>query len=299
MKVQRARDACSPCVDVHSLPLEISLIRSLACVLVVSSAVCSGQSLVSAGDTASGPTSVPKKPISFDVTSIDKSADPCTNFYQYACGNWMKQNPIPADQVRWGRFNELAERNNYLLYSDLKKAADAPATPLQKKYGDFFAACMNEDEVNQQGAKALAPELALIAAIPSNKDLAPFEVKEFEEHGGGGFFRVGVTQDQKDSRQQIAATFQGGIALPDRDYYLNQDERSKQLRDQYVAHVQRMFALAGDSSEQAAKEAADVLRIETTLAKGSMARVDMRDPAKRYHIMSVSEVTALSPSYAW
>ena len=299
MKVQRARDACSPCVDVHSLPLEISLIRSLACVLVVSSAVCSGQSLVSAGDAASGPTSVPKKPISFDVTSIDKSADPCTNFYQYACGNWMKQNPIPADQVRWGRFNELAERNNYLLYSDLKKAADAPATPLQKKYGDFFAACMNEDEVNQQGAKALAPELALIAAIPSNKDLAPFEVKEFEEHGGGGFFRVGVTQDQKDSRQQIAATFQGGIALPDRDYYLNQDERSKQLRDQYVAHVQRMFALAGDSSEQAAKEAADVLRIETTLAKGSMARVDMRDPAKRYHIMSVSEVTALSPSYAW
>jgi putative endopeptidase len=273
-------------------------IQTFASLLALSSSLCYGQSLVTA-DTASGPTSEPKKPISFDLSSIDKTADPCTNFYQYACGNWIKNNPIPSDQVRWGRFNELAERNNYLLYSELKAAADAPKTPLQKKYGDFFAACMNVDLTDKLGAKPIDPELSLIAALSDKKQLAALNLKLFKEFGGGPLFYVGVQQDQVDSSKQILGTGQGGLSLPDRDYYLTDDDRSKKLREQYVAHVTKMFVLLGDTPEKAATEAADVMRIETALATGSMARVEMRDPAKRYHIMTIAEVSALSPDYNW
>src|SRR5665213_2213344 len=114
--------------------------------LAFATPLCLAQTFTSPAD--SGPSSVPKKPISFDVSAIDKTVDPCTDFYQYACGNWRKDNPIPADQVRWGRFNELSEYNNYLLYKDLKAAADAPKTALQKQYGDYFAACMNTEVVD-------------------------------------------------------------------------------------------------------------------------------------------------------
>ncbi len=250
-------------------------------------------------DAANGPTSVPKKPIIFDLAAIDKTADPCTDFYQYTCGNWVKNNPIPADQVRWGRFNELAERNNYLLYSDLKAAADAPKTPLQKKYGDYFAACMNTETVDKLGAKPVEPYLNEIAGLKNAKELAAFNVTSFEKYAGGGFFRVGVQQDQKDAKQQIAGTGQGGLTLPDRDYYLTEDDRSKKIREQYVDHVTKMFVLLGDTQEVAAKEAADVMRIETALAKGSMGRVEMRDPANRYHMMTVAELEQMSPDYDW
>lgn len=272
--------------------------KSLASLLLLSSGFSFGQMFVP-GDTATGPTTIPKKPVIFDLSAIDKTADPCTDFYKYACGNWVKNNPIPADQVRWGRFNELADRNNYLLYNDLKAAADAPKSPLQRKYGDYFAACMNVAEVDKEGAKPIEPELNEIAQLKSTKDLAAFNVASFQKYAGGGFFRVGVQQDQKDSKQQIAGTGQGGLTLPDRDYYLTDDDRSKKIRSQYVEHVTKMFTLLGDTPEQASKEAASVMEIETALAKGSMGRVEMRDPAKRYHIMTVAEVQELSPDYDW
>ena len=255
--------------------------------------------MVAAADAATGPTSEPKKPISFDLRAVDKTADPCTNFYQYACGNWLKANPIPSDRVRWGRFDELGERNNYLLYAELKKAADTPQSPLQTQYGNFFAACMDVNKADALGVKPLAPEFSLIERLKSNKDLASFEVTEFQQHGGGGFFGLGVDQDQKDSTKQIAETGQGGLSLPDRDYYLNDDERSKTTRTQYLAHVEKMFVLAGDSAEVAKAEAADVMRIETVLAKGSMSRVEQRSPENVYHVMTVDEVDTLSPSFDW
>lgn len=272
--------------------------RIIVSLLVLSGSLCHAQNTVSS-DTHSGPASEPKKPISFDLSSIDKTADPCTNFYQYACGNWVKNNPIPSDQVRWGRFNELGDRNTYLLYSELKSASDAPKSPLQKKYGDYFSACMNVDLVDKLGARPIEAELALIDKLDSPRHLAALNLELEHKFGDGQLFNLGVQQDQKDSTLQILGTGQGGLSLPDRDYYLTDDDRSKKLRDQYVAHVTKMFVLLGDTPGKAAEEAADVMRIEVALATGSMPRVEMRDPAKRYHIMTIAEISALSPDYNW
>jgi putative endopeptidase len=256
-------------------------------------------SAASAQTAPSEPTSAPKAPVMFDTTAIDKTADPCTDFYQYACGNWRKQNPIPGDQTRWGRFNELAERNNYLLYADLKAAADSPKTPLQTKYGNFFSACMNTPEVDKLGATPIQPELAAIAALKASKDLATLNLELAKHYGSPMLFGIGVEQDQKDSTKQILATGQGGLTLPDRDYYLEDNAGMKKIRDQYVEHMVAMFTLLGDSPDEARREAADVLRIETTLATGSMSRIERRDPAKTYHIMTVADVSGLTPDYNW
>ena len=244
-------------------------------------------------------SAAPKKPVIFDPAAIDKTADPCTDFYQYSCGNWKKANPIPADQARWGRFNELSEYNRYSLYLDLKQAAAAPKSPLERKYGDFFAACMNTAHVDALGAKPIEPELHAIDALQGKKDFTALNVALGNRFGSSELFGTGIQQDQKDSSKQIAGTGQGGLTLPDRDYYLLDDDRSKTLRQQYVEHVTKMFTLLGDTPQKAAAEAASVLEIETALAKGSMSRVEMRDPAKRYHIMTVAELQALTPDYSW
>jgi putative endopeptidase len=272
--------------------------KSLARLLVLSTGVCLGQSLTGT-DLAAGPTSEPKKPIIFDLSAIDKTVDPCTDFYQYACGNWLKQNPVPADQVRWGRFNELAERNNYLLYTELKAAADAPKTPLEKKYGDYFAACMNVDLADKLGAKPVEPVMTAIELLKDKKQLAPMVAELQSRFALGVFYTFGVQQDQKDSSQQIVNAGQGGLSLPDRSYYLTDDARSQQIRGQYVDHVTKMFVLLGDTPEKAAEEAKSVMSIETALAKGSMERVELRDPAKRYHIMTTEQLQTLTPDYDW
>ena len=274
------------------------MFKCLASFLVLSTGICLGQSFVGA-DMPDGPTTEPKKPIIFDVSAIDKTADPCVDFYQYACGNWLKQNPIPADQARWGRFNELAERNNYLLYEELKAAADAPKTPLQKKYGDYFAACMNVDLADKLGAKPVEPVMKTIASLQDKKQLSGTVAELQAKYAVGTFYQLGVQQDQKDSTNQIVNAGQGGITLPDRSYYIDAGPRSQKIRQQYVDHLTKMFVLLGDTPDKAAEEAASVMSIETALAKGAIDRVELRDPDKRYHIMTLAELQALSPDYNW
>jgi putative endopeptidase len=235
---------------------------------------------------------------SFDLSAIDKTADPCTNFYQYACGNWVKDNPIPADQVRWARsFSLLRERNNYLLWKELNAAAADPKTPLERQFGDYFAACMNTDLVDKKGIEPLEPALKRISELSDKNQLASLVGELAGKGDSAAFFRFGVQQDEKDSSKQIANISQGGLSLPDREYYLGDSKRFQDIRREYVEHVTKMFTLAGDAPDEAAKEAAAVLQIETELAKASTPRVEMRDPEKRYHIYTVGDFEKLAPDF--
>jgi putative endopeptidase len=272
----------------------------IASTLLFCSSLAFAQSTVTSADTKTGKSPVEPKPLrSFDLSAIDKTADPCTDFYAYACGNWRKNNPIPGDQARWGRFNELSERNRYLLYVDLNNAASDPKTPLQKKYGDFYAACMNSDLADQLGDKPLQPALESIEALSSKDQLAALVAQLQVKDNTSTFFHFGSEQDQKDSTRQIAALYQGGLSLPDRDYYIVDDARMTKIRQQYKEYMVSLFKLAGDNDEKASSEADSVLAIETALAKGSTPRVDLRDPDKTYHLQPVSNLKTLAPDFQW
>ena len=271
----------------------------LASILTLTAATVLPLAPVSAQTDASKPAP-PAEIKSFDLSAIDKTADPCTDFYQYSCGNWVKSNPIPADQVRWARsFSLLGERNRYLLWQELDAAAKDPKTPLEKKYGNYFAACMNTDLIEQKGLKPIGPAWKRIADLAYVKQI-PALLSQLENDGTpDGFFEFGVGQDDKDSSKQIAVLGQGGLSLPDRDYYLEDSPRFKAIRAQYVEHLKKMFTLAGDTAEQAATEAAAVMEIESALAKASTSRTDMRQPENRYHIYSVADFEKTTPAFDW
>jgi putative endopeptidase len=237
----------------------------------------------------------------FNPANIDHSIAPCTDFYQFAMGSWLKKNPIPADRPAWGMFAALRDQNLDKLRSILEEAAkDKTAAPGSnwQKIGDFYGSCMDESAVEAAGLKPLQPELARIAAINGKTSLLA-EIARLQEEGVNAAFAFGSEQDLKDSTEVIAGLGQGGLGLPERQYYVDDDDHSKQLRSAYVQHVTNMFKLMGDDDAKAAAEAQTVLNLETSLAKASTKSEDLRDPAKNYHRMDLAKLNAFTPHFSW
>jgi putative endopeptidase len=236
----------------------------------------------------------------FDPKLIDMSVDPCVNFYQYSCGKWLKQTPIPEDESSYGRFDQLEDENQVVLKSILEKAAAGgpERSPGEQKIGDYYAGCMNAEAVNQAGLKPLQPLLDRIAALTSKNQL-PELTAYLDGIGVNTLFSFGSEQDYKDAAQQIAVFDQAELGLPEKGYYERKDDKSVELRSQYVAHLTRTFAVLGETHQQAAKDADTVLKLETALAGYSRTNVQRRDPASLYHKMNLAHLDNSTPSFSF
>ncbi len=239
---------------------------------------------------------------SLDTEFMDRSTDPCVDFYKYACGNWNKLNPIPGDQARWDVYAKLANENLRFLWGILQQTAhpNPSRTPNEQKIGDLFYACMDTDAMERAGAKPLEPALAQIAALKSPNDIAAYVAEEHRNGiDRGVLFGFNSGQDFDNSSQQIAFAAAGGLGLPDRDYYTKTDPKSQEIRQKYVQHVQRMLGLLGESTPDAQSDAQAVMAIETALAQASLTRVEMRDPYNLKHKVSRDDLRQMVPAFDW
>jgi putative endopeptidase len=240
---------------------------------------------------------------SLDVSAMDKSIDPCVDLYTYSCGSWQKKNPIPPDQTSWSVYGKLYEDNLTFLRGMLEQASQGGSSrnAVTQKIGDFYGACLDESAVEKRGISAIQGDLDAITQLKSAKEITPL-VAHLQMTSTGYskiMFSAGSTQDPDNSEKVIADVDQGGLGMPDRDYYTKDDAKSKETRERYLQHVQKVFELSGDSPAAAKKNAETVMRIETALAKASLTQVDRRDPHKLVHKMNVADLTKLAPNFDW
>ena len=237
-----------------------------------------------------------------DPSFMDRTVDPCVDFYAFACAGWQRQNPIPPDQATWSVYGKLQDEIQRHLWGLLQTAADPSSarSPVQAEIGDYFAACMDEARVEALGSKALDPALAALAKVKDRRGLASWLA---EQHSAGGtdelLFAFGSQQDALDATRFIAAAWSGGLGLPDRADYLDQDSKSKELRSKYLEHVVRTLQLLGDDAATARATARKVMDIETALARATLTRVERRDPYKVFHRVPVAELEKLAPAFYW
>jgi putative endopeptidase len=232
---------------------------------------------------------------SIEVTSLDRTADACTDFYQFACGGWMAANPMAPDRQRWGRFNQLQDQN----FAILRRILETPGSEGdRKKASDYYAACMDEKGIEAKGLRPLEPELARIRAI-NRKDELPAVLAHLHAIGVDALFRFGVRTDLRDATRQDANVDQGGLGLPDRDYYLKTDARSLELKQKYQSHVQTMLEMVGTTRARSAADARAIVAIETKLADAALDRTARRDPAATDHMMARADWQALTPNLDW
>jgi len=232
----------------------------------------------------------------FDLSAMDRTADPCNDFYQYVCGTWINNNPIPADQGRWGRFNQLAERNRLMLRKILEQASanDPKRDAVHQKIGDYYQACMDEKAVNEKGVKPLQPELDRINGLKDRNAFAD-ELAHLHELGADRTLFVFTSNpDLHNANSVIAYADQSGLGLPDRDDYLKDDANSKEKREKYLTHVTAILRLSGDT--QAEADARKVMALETKLAQASMDRIERRKPENRDHKMTLVEFSNSAPN---
>ena len=245
---------------------------------------------------------IDKNPPAFDVKNMDTSVKPSDDFFTYANGTWLKKTPIPPEESRWGSFNELIEKNNEALRGVVEKAAktkaDPKLTPEIQKVGDYYASGMDEKAIDAAKAKPLDEEFKRIDSIKDRNDLLK-AIAHLHNIGVGAFFGFTSGQDDKNSAMVIGQAFQGGLGMPDRDYYTKEDDASKKLREQYVAHVTKMLTLLGESQSAAAEHAKKIMTLETALAVPSRTRVELRDPQKNYNKMTQAEMQQLTPDWKW
>jgi putative endopeptidase len=248
---------------------------------------------------ANAQTAAPAKPRALDPVNFDMSAKPCEDFYTHANGSWLKAHPIPADRASYGAFQELADRNRDVLKKILEETsakADWPQGSAEQKVGDFYASGMDAAGREKAGATPLAPALKAIAKLQGPGDLAAV-LAELHLWGVNAGFGFRVAQDARDSTRYIGIFNQGGLGLPDRDYYLKDDPKSKDLRAAYEVHVAKILELAGSAPDVAKTEAASILALETKLAQASITRVENRDPQKTYNKRTVAELNSEAPGF--
>jgi endothelin-converting enzyme/putative endopeptidase len=250
-----------------------------------------------------GLTAAQNKPLhGVDLSDMDRNVKPCDDFFEYANGAWRANNPIPPSMVRWSRRWQSGETNKDVLHEILDEAAAnaAKAAPgsTEQLIGDYYGSCMNEAAINQQGAKPVASDLALIEGMKTPADLQN-AITHLNQEAVFVPFPFGASQDPHNPTQVIADVAAGGLGLPERDYYFKDDDKSKETRQKYLAHVAATLELAGMSKADAEKAAATVMKMETALAGASLTNVDLRDPYATDHKMTVGDVQKLTPGFDW